>query len=194
MRSKFFLILPLILIIIFGFSKNLILNCKSEKKNTELIITSKAFAESEMIPSKYTCDAENISPEISWSKGPDNTKTYAMICDDPDAPSKVWVHWVVYNIPSNVEELNEKFSTDSTYNNIVNGINDFKTLGYSGPCPPSGTHHYHFKIYALDCKLNLKAGSSKADLETAMKDHILASGILTGKFKPRLCIRKKIRG
>jgi len=185
MKSKNILIMPFILIITMGFSKNLILNCKSEKKNAGLTIISKAFAESEMIPSKYTCDSENISPEISWSKGPEETKTYAMICDDPDAPSKVWVHWVVYNIPSNVLELNEKFSMDSTYNNIVNGINDFKTLGYSGPCPPSGTHHYHFKIYALDCKLNLKAGSSKANLEIAMKDHIRASGMLTGKYKKK---------
>jgi Raf kinase inhibitor-like YbhB/YbcL family protein len=154
-------------------------------KNSELTIKSNAFAESEMIPAKYTCDADNISPSISWSKGPEKTKSYALICDDPDAPSKIWVHWVVYNIPSTVLELSEKFSKDSIYNNIENGVNDFGTLGYSGPCPPSGTHRYNFKVYALDCKLNLKTGSSKVDLETAMKDHILANGMLTGKYKKK---------
>ena len=183
MKKKKLLILPLILIIAFAFSNNIFLNCKSEKKNSALTITSKAFAEGEIIPAKYTCDAENISPEISWTKGPDKTKTYALICDDPDAPSKVWVHWVVYNIPADVTELTEKFPTDSIYKNIENGINDFGTLGYSGPCPPSGTHHYKFKIYALDCNLNLKAASTKAQLEAAMKDHIIANGMLTGLYK-----------
>ena len=182
MRSKHILISPVIIIIVFSFSDKMF-NCRSEKKKSEITVTSKSFAESEMIPAKYTCDAENISPEISWSKGPDNTKTYALICDDPDAPSKVWVHWVVYNIPLDVLELNEKFPADSSYKNIVNGINDSGTLGYSGPCPPKGTHRYNFKIYALDCTLNLKAGSSKADLKTAMKDHVLANGMLTGKYK-----------
>ena len=183
MKNKKLLILPLILIIAFAFSNNIFLNCKSEKKNSALTITCKAFAEAEMIPAKYTCDAENISPEILWTKGPDKTKAYALICDDPDAPSKVWVHWVVYNIPADVTELNEKFSTDSIYKNIKNGINDFGTFGYSGPCPPSGIHHYKFKIYALDCNLNLKAASTKAQLEAAMKNHILANGTLTGLYK-----------
>lgn len=183
MKSKNILILPVIMIIALSFSDSIMFNCKSEKKKSEITVTSNAFAESEMLPAKYTCDAENVSPAISWSKGPDKTKTYAVICDDPDAPSKIWVHWVVYNIPSDVLELKEKFPTDSTCNNIVNGINDFGTLGYSGPCPPGGTHRYNFKIYALDCKLNLKSGSSKADLETAMKGHVLANGMLTGKYK-----------
>jgi len=185
MKVKNILIPTVIIVIAFGFTNCFMFNCKGEKKKMELTITSKAFADSEMIPAKYTCDAENISPEISWSKGPKGTKTFALICDDPDAPSKTWVHWVVYNIPSTILGLPEKFPADSIYNKITNGINDFGTFGFSGPCPPSGTHRYNFKVYALDNDLNLKAGASKAEVERAMKNHILAEGILTGKYKKK---------
>jgi Raf kinase inhibitor-like YbhB/YbcL family protein len=183
MKKIYVLIISMILISVFSFSGNLVFNCKTDKMKSNIIVNSKAFTESEMIPTKYTCDAENVSPPISWTKGPDSTKTYVLICDDPDAPSKVWVHWVLYNIPSDIQELSENFKTGNNNSKIKSGVTDFGTPEYSGPCPPSGVHHYKFKVYALDCELNLKAGASKAEVEAAMKDHILADGVLTGTYK-----------
>jgi Raf kinase inhibitor-like YbhB/YbcL family protein len=171
-------------VVVFGFSERFLSSCKTDKMKTDLTVTSSAFADSAMIPSKYTCDAENISPAISWSKGPDNTKTYALICDDPDAPSKVWVHWVLFNIPASITSISENQPTDKTIlSSAINGNNDFGTLGYSGPCPPRGIHHYCFKVYALDCSVSLSAGATKDEVVSAMKDHILAEGQLTGRYQ-----------
>jgi len=184
MKIKSILILPLLILITLGFTSKLLINCKTENKKNHLDVTSKSFSELGMIPAKYTCDAENISPQIAWTKGPDSTKTYVLICDDPDAPSKVWVHWVLFNIPPTTLELTENFSLEKKLlPGALDGINDFGTPGYSGPCPPNSIHRYLFKIYALNIELNLKADATKADVEKAMQNHILAEGTLTGKYK-----------
>jgi len=148
-------------------------------KNPGMNVNSNAFENNGLIPGKYTCDGDNVSPQIAWSNGPGRTKTYVLICDDPDAPSKIWVHWLIYNIPSTVLEIPEN---TPNIKGAVYGTNDFGKTAYGGPCPPDGTHHYHFKIYALDSGLSLDSGAPKEELESAMKGHILAHGELTGKY------------
>ena len=184
MKSKGVLFASLLVLATLGFSSSLFTNCKTEKKMTGINLTSDAFADKGMIPAKYTCDSVNVSPPLAWTKGPDNTKSYVLICDDPDAPSKVWVHWVFFNIPPEVQQLPENLPKDkSGLPGATQGTNDFPTLGYSGPCPPSGTHNYHFKIYALDCLLNLDSTATKKDVLNEMQSHILAEGLLIGKYK-----------
>jgi Raf kinase inhibitor-like YbhB/YbcL family protein len=149
----------------------------------EMKITSSAFEEGGMIPSKYSCDSENVSPPLSWSDAPTGIKTFAVICDDPDAPGGTWVHWVIYNIPAGASGLPEAVPVKKEMDNgAVQGLNDFRKTGYGGPCPPSGTHRYYFKIYALDAKLNPAGDVTKDILLDAMKEHILAQGELTGKY------------
>lgn len=123
-------------------------------------------------------------PSLEWGKGPDSTKTYALICDDPDAPSKIWVHWILFNIPSTVTKLDENIPLgENTIGGALQEKNDSGDMGYSGPCPPGGIHHYHFRIYALDCSLSLKAGATRDDVDAAMKNHILAQGEIIGLYK-----------
>lgn len=149
----------------------------------KLTVTSKAFAEGGIIPSKYTCDGANISPPIAWSGMPERTKSLALISDDPDAPRGTWVHWVIYDIPANTNELPEHVPTVKTLpNGAKQGTNDFHRIGYGGPCPPSGTHRYYFKLYALDTKIDLEPGATKEELVRAMQGHILAEGQLMGKY------------
>jgi Raf kinase inhibitor-like YbhB/YbcL family protein len=147
-------------------------------------ITSNAFSEGNPIDTKYTCDGENISPQLSWSNAPDTTKSFALICDDPDAPVGVWVHWVLYNLPANTKELPQAVATtEQVLDNAKQGINDFKKIGYGGPCPPKGNpHRYYFKLYALDTELNLASGLTKEKLLAAMKGHILAECSLMGTY------------
>lgn len=147
-------------------------------------IKSTAFENNGMIPKKYTCDGENISPPLTWSSIPQSSQSLALISDDPDAPIGTWVHWVIYNIPASERELPEKFPTDKkSSNGTLQGVTDFKKIGYGGPCPPGGTHRYFFKLYALDKKLDLPEGASKKQLEDAMKGHILGQAELIGKYK-----------
>ena len=149
----------------------------------EIKITSTAFKEGEMIPEKYTCDGENISPSLAWSGIPQGTASIALICDDPDAPRGTWVHLVLFNIPAKVMELSEKIPPRSTLNNGArHGINDSRALGYDGPCPPGGTHRYYFKLYALDKELDVKPRATKPQVMQACKGHILAEAQLVGKF------------
>jgi Raf kinase inhibitor-like YbhB/YbcL family protein len=156
----------------------------NNKDTVSLVVKSSAFADNAFIPKKYSCDADNVSPSLEWSTGPDSTKSYALICDDPDAPSKVWVHWVLFNIPASVNQLEENIPLGKTATGKVSqGINDSGDLGYSGPCPPGGVHHYHFRIYALDCILSLESGVSRKELDAAMQDHILAQGEIIGLYK-----------
>jgi Raf kinase inhibitor-like YbhB/YbcL family protein len=150
----------------------------------ELKIESSAFKEGGMIPSKFTCDGEDVSPDLRWSNIPSGTKTFALILDDPDARSGMWVHWVLYNIPVQTTELTEKIPPSKTLpNSSVNGTNDFGKFGYGGPCPPSGAHRYFFKLYALDTLLNLDSGASKKQVLDAMNGHVLAQGQLIGKYQ-----------
>lgn len=149
-------------------------------------IKSLAFSHMGNIPSIYTCDGKDISPPISWSGLPDGTKTLALISDDPDAPMGTWVHWVIYNIPASWNGLPEGFpAVEETKEGIRQGLNDFRKIGYGGPCPPSGTHRYFFKLYALDTELPLKPGATKMELLRAMKGHILASAELIGLYSRR---------
>jgi Raf kinase inhibitor-like YbhB/YbcL family protein len=152
--------------------------------NMAITLSSSAFTEGAMIPPKYTCDAENISPDLKWSGVPQEAKSLALICDDPDAPVGTWVHWVLFNLPAGVNALQAGIPPEAVLKNGArHGKNDFRMLGYGGPCPPGGTHRYFFKIYALDTLLSLESGSTKAQLLAAMKDHILAEGQMMGKYK-----------
>ncbi|MCH8164750.1 MAG: YbhB/YbcL family Raf kinase inhibitor-like protein [Planctomycetes bacterium] len=141
-------------------------------------VTSSAFEHEGSIPSKYTCDGEDVSPPLTWSTGPQRTSSYALIMDDPDAPGQTWVHWVAWNIPGT--SLPEAVKPDAT--DIAQGMNSWPRTGYGGPCPPSGTHRYFFKVYALDTRLDLPAKTTKQALLDAMDGHILAQGELMGTY------------
>ena len=146
-------------------------------------VRSPAFFDEGRIPKKYTADGPNVSPAIKWENLPDMTETVALICDDPDAPVGTWVHWIVYNIPAEEDGLPEAVpTTRKLESGALQGRNDFGNTGYGGPAPPSGTHRYYFKVYALDVKLELKLEATKKELLKAMKGHILAEGQLMGTY------------
>jgi|WetSurSiteA1Bulk_404760.scaffolds.fasta_scaffold44420_1 Raf kinase inhibitor-like YbhB/YbcL family protein len=150
----------------------------------ELKITSSAFHEGELIPQKYTCDGADISPPLAWDAVPMNTKSLALISDDPDAPVGTWVHWVLYNIPPTIKELSENILPHPTIESGAHqGTNDFRKIGYGGPCPPRGIHRYYFKLYALDTMLDSQSGLTKAQLLKAMEGHIVAQGQLMGRYQ-----------
>jgi Raf kinase inhibitor-like YbhB/YbcL family protein len=149
-------------------------------------ISSSAFPEGGMIPAKYTCDGSDISPPLAWTGMPERTKSFALICDDPDAPMGTWVHWVAWNIPPGARELAEGLPPKPELpDGSRQGLSDFHRPGYGGPCPPSGTHRYYFRLYALDTILDLPGSARKADLLKAMKGHIRAEGQLMGKYRRR---------
>ncbi|MCF7907428.1 MAG: YbhB/YbcL family Raf kinase inhibitor-like protein [Candidatus Omnitrophica bacterium] len=139
-------------------------------------IESDAFKNGGYIPDRYTCDAQDFSPVLSWSNAPQATKSFALIVDDPDASFKVWVHWVIFNIPAETSKLKENITIDELSSlGIVQGTNDFEVLDYRGPCPPQGKpHRYSFKLYALDMKLSLEEGATKSELIKAIQGHIIA--------------------
>lgn len=145
--------------------------------NSTLTVSSPSFKHNEMIPSKFTCEGSNINPEILIGNVPATTRSLALILDDPDAPNGTFDHWIMWNIPADDRKIKENHAPGTEGKN---GKGDSK---YTGPCPPSGTHHYHFKVYALDTKLDLKSGSTKQALENAMQGHILAQGELIGLYK-----------
>lgn len=150
----------------------------------EIKITSSAFEEGGMIPSKYTCDGADISPPLQWDSVPDGTASIALISDDHDAPMGTWVHWVLYNLPADVNHLPENMPDDETLpDGTRQGLTDFGKTGYGGPCPPSGTHRYYFKIYALDKKIDVAIVIDKEGLLKEMQGHIIAQGQLMGKYK-----------
>lgn len=149
----------------------------------EIKITSPAFEEGGLIPEKYTCDGMDVSPPLAWTSVPEDTKTFALICDDPDAPMGTWVHWILFNLPAHVMELPENIIPEKNLETGARqGMNDFHKIGYGGPCPPGGTHRYFFKLYALDTEVNLEAGATKSQLLQAMEGHILAEAQLIGKY------------
>ena len=152
-----------------------------------ITIKSSAFEEGGMIPSKYTCDGKDVSPQLSWSPVPEETKSLALICDDPDAPMGTWVHWVIFDLPQGAKELPEAVPAQKILNSgAKQGTNDFRKIGFNGPCPPGGTHRYYFKLYALDMMLNLDPGITKKQLLSAMEGHILAQGQFMGKYNRSL--------
>lgn len=151
-------------------------------------ITSPAFQPNGSIPSKYTCEDRDLSPPLAWSGAPPGTKTFALIVDDPDAPDpakpqRVYVHWVLYNIPAATVSLAENASKKGMPKGVVQGKNDWGKPEYGGPCPPIGRHRYFFKLYALDTELTGLSSPTKSDLERAMKGHVLDSGELIGTYQ-----------
>ena len=142
-------------------------------------ISSTAFAHNGQIPKKYTCDGSDINPPLKFEEAPANARSLALIVDDPDAPMGTWVHWVVWNIDPKSAEIKE----NSVPKGSMQGMNDFRKHNYGGPCPPSGTHRYFFKLYALDMTLNIGASAGKNALESAMKGHILGEAQLVGLYE-----------
>lgn len=146
-------------------------------------IFSPEFHSGNPIPSKYTCDGLDISFPLNWEKIPDGTRSLAIIMDDPDAPSMTWVHWVIYNIPPAQTGLPENVTREEVLpDGSLNGRNSANRSGYGGPCPPSGTHRYFVKLYALDCILDQKAGLSKDELLDAMEGHVLEETQMYGTY------------
>lgn len=143
-------------------------------------LTSTAFSNGNTIPAKYTCDGANISPPLQWQDVPHDTQTFALIMDDPDAPAGTWDHWLLYNIPNNIQQLAEDIKILPADTQI--GLNSWRRQKYDGPCPPHGTHRYMFKLYALNNKLDLKDKISKAELMSAIKKHLLDVAILEGRY------------
>ena len=146
-------------------------------------LTSTAFANGDPIPMKYSCDDQDISPPLQWKDPPEGTRSFALICDDPDAPVGTWVHWVLYNLPASTLSLPEAVPSDADLpDGGRHGQNSWGRPGYGGPCPPGGTHRYFFKLYALDAELDLAAGASKEELLPAMEAHVLASTETMGVY------------
>ena len=149
------------------------------------ILTSAAFKDGATIPGKYTCDGVDVSPPLAWSGAPAGTRSFALVADDPDAPGGTWVHWVLYNLPADVSELPENIAKVESLDlgGARQGRNDFRRPGYGGPCPPPGpAHRYFFKLYALDTRLQLKAGAQKKDVEAVMEGHVLGTAQLMGTY------------
>jgi Raf kinase inhibitor-like YbhB/YbcL family protein len=147
-------------------------------------ILSPAFEDGKKIPSKYTADGINVSPPLEWKSVPDETNSLALICDDPDAPAKTWVHWVIFNLPAHLTGLPENVSPVTVLpDGAKQGKNDFGKIGYGGPAPPSGTHRYYFKLYALDTQLKCESIITKKELLAEMEGHILAEAQTIGTYQ-----------
>ncbi len=150
-----------------------------------LELKSSVFQNGEFIPAKYSCKGDDVSPPLEWSGVPENTKSFALISDDPDAPMGTWVHWVMYDIPADKRSFPEGVRKDMILDDgSKQGMTDFGRTGYGGPCPPPGpAHRYFFRLYALDAVPNLKPGLTKQELLNAIKDHVIEKAELMGKFK-----------
>lgn len=155
--------------------KEPIFEATKEEDFKPITISSTAFQQNGTIPVQYTCDGTNTNPPFALKQIPEEALSLAIIVDDPDAPAGTWTHWLVWNIPV-THQIPEGFHKG------VQGLNDFKKKAYGGPCPPSGEHRYFFKIYALDCVLDLPAGAGRKDLEKAMSEHIMAMGVYIGRY------------
>lgn len=172
-----------------AFPTNLKAQTTSARKTFPL--ASSAFASGSTIPRQYTCSGADQSPELHWGDSsahgtvPAGTVTFALVMDDPDAPSGTWVHWTVWNIPASVHELGENFPRQADQlDGTRQGRNDFGKIGYNGPCPPPGkTHRYFFRLYAVDTKLDLPAGATRAELDSALKGHVLADAEYMGSYR-----------
>ncbi len=188
MMSKIFKIVCASLAVLFSFSisGSTIVSYAQQKEggNTTMQVQSSAFTEGQRIPKQFTCEGEDISPPLTWSAPPSETKSLVLICDDPDAPMGTWVHWVVYGLPPSVTSLPQSVPTrEDVLGGGKQGRNDFGKIGYGGPCPPPGTpHRYFFKLYAVDMELALGRGAAKEDVMKAIQGHILAEGQLMGKY------------
>jgi Raf kinase inhibitor-like YbhB/YbcL family protein len=190
MKRAFFISFPLLIILLAGgiilIRRNSNNNINTSKPQTNvndqtlanMKITSSAFKNNENVPSKYTCDGNNINPPLTFSDVPKNTKSLVLIVDDPDAPAGIWTHWTLWNIPPDTQIIPEGSEPSST----VQGKTSFGTNKYGGPCPPSGTHHYYFKLYALDSVLNLSEKTDSGNLQKAMSGHVIEQTQLVGLY------------
>ena len=152
--------------------------------NSGMALGSVAFTAGETIPTRYSLYGENLTPDLTWDKAPEGTKSFALICRDPDAPGGTFIHWVLFNIPENVKGLPEGLGREPTVSlGGTQGTNSFRRVGYDGPKPPNGTHRYYFDLYALDEMLELDQTATAGRLQQAMKGHVLAQASLMGKYK-----------
>lgn len=179
----------IVLVLVIAVIAILTLLVFSQKGNNngvamKITIKSESFGKNDLIPSKYTCDGKNISPQLSWDKPSDKIKTFAIIVNDPDAPGGNFIHWIIFNIPDSILSLPEDVTPMRNIpEEAALGTNSFGHIGYNGPCPPSGAHRYFFRIYGLDTSIKLEAGIEENDLLKAMKNHVVAEGELMGKYK-----------
>jgi Raf kinase inhibitor-like YbhB/YbcL family protein len=159
----------------------------TDSSASQIQLTSPAFAYGEKIPVRYTCEGDDISPPLQWTGAPVETRSYALIMDDPDAPRGIWVHWVLFNLPGETVELAPAVPTlPQLPSGARHGRNTAGDMGYAGPCPPPGKpHRYFFRLYALDIMLNLPPGVTRAEVEAAMDQHILGQGTLMGTYQHR---------
>ncbi len=149
-------------------------------------LRSSAFEEGGAIPERFTCTGDDISPPLSWSEVPKETKSLVLIVDDPDAPGDTWVHWVMYGLSPNANKLDEQVPPEEEAGGARQGLNDFGNIGYGGPCPPPGpAHRYFFKLYAVDTDMQLPAGATKAEVLRSIEGHILEEAELVGRFGRR---------
>jgi Raf kinase inhibitor-like YbhB/YbcL family protein len=147
-------------------------------------LRASAFKQGSDVPVQFTCDGSDMSPALSWSAPPEGTQSFALVMEDPDAPGRTWVHWVLYNLPATERELPEAVPAKGTlHSGARQGRNDFGRIGYGGPCPPPGhPHRYYLTLYALDTRLDLKAGATRAQVDRAMRGHILAQSELMARY------------
>ncbi|MGB3492873.1 MAG: YbhB/YbcL family Raf kinase inhibitor-like protein [Elainellaceae cyanobacterium] len=176
-------------LIFLGLVGLLLLGCGSAPEvelpasSQPMQLQSSAFDPEETIPQTYTCDGQDLSPPLSWDAPPEGTQSLALIADDPDAPSGTFVHWIIFNLAADVRSLPEAVPPDNTLpSGGIQGKNGFGNIGFGGPCPPSGTHRYFFKLYALDTELDLGSGASKPDVVKAIDGHILGHAELMGTY------------
>jgi Raf kinase inhibitor-like YbhB/YbcL family protein len=148
-------------------------------------LETSAFKPGSDIPRQFTCDGSNISPALTWNGPPDRTQSFALVMEDPDAPGRRWVHWVIYDLPAEERELREAIPPEGSLpSGARQGLNDFRRLGYGGPCPPPGPpHRYFFKLFALDRKLELDAGATRSHLDRSMRGHVLAQADVMGRYR-----------
>ena len=150
-----------------------------------MLLTSTTFRAGQAIPASSTCNGDDLSPHLQWSEIPVSTRSFGLIADDPDAPRGTWVHWLLFNLPADAIELAPGVPRNPQLpSGARQGVNDFGDIGYNGPCPPRGKpHRYFFRLYALDCTLNLAPGLKRPDLDAAIEGHVLAEATLMGTFQ-----------
>jgi Raf kinase inhibitor-like YbhB/YbcL family protein len=158
---------------------------RDDSPTRHLALTSAAFRDGESIPIRHTCDGEDLSPPLEWTGTPVETRSFALICEDPDAPRGTWVHWLLWSLPADAVEIGQGVPPRPELpSGTRQGLNDGGDLGYAGPCPPPGKpHRYFFRLYALDTSLNLSPGANRSDLEAAMAGHVLAEGMTMGVYQ-----------
>ena len=182
--NRTLLLCPLVLLLLAGCNRDA--GAPELQVGATIPLTSSAFSQGQAIPKRYAREGDNKSPPLSWTDAPKGVKSYALVCDDPDAPTGTFVHWVIWNIPGDARELGEGVPTDASMRDGTRqGKNDFGGVGYAGPDPPGGkAHRYFFRLYALDATLELpEASTARADLDGAMKSHIIGHGELMGTYQ-----------